>query len=60
MTESVVHEPELFEAVIKAYHIDTSDFVINTAHNIRSGEGNHNQWEHVAILYWYLIWGRLH
>ena len=30
MKEGIVHEPELFEWVIKAYNIDTSDFVINT------------------------------
>lgn len=31
--KGIVHEPEIFEAVIKGYHIDTKDFVINTAHN---------------------------
>jgi len=42
MKEGVVHQPELFEAVVKGYHVDTSDYVINTAHNRRSREGHHN------------------
>ncbi len=42
MKEGIVHEPELFEAVVKGYNVDTSNYVINTAHNIRAGEGNHN------------------
>jgi hypothetical protein len=42
MKEGVVHHPELFEAAIKGYNIDTSNFVINTAHNIRMNEGTHN------------------
>jgi len=37
-----VHHPELFEAVVKGYNVDTSDFVINTAHNVRSREGSPN------------------
>lgn len=37
-----VHEPELFEAALKGYNIDTSDFVINTADNLRYREPNHN------------------
>jgi len=37
-----VHHPELFEAVLKGYNIDTSDFVINTAHNVRVREGSPN------------------
>eukprot|EP01016_Furgasonia_blochmanni_P003032 TRINITY_DN1118_c0_g1_i4.p2 TRINITY_DN1118_c0_g1~~TRINITY_DN1118_c0_g1_i4.p2 ORF type:complete len:256 (-),score=20.96 TRINITY_DN1118_c0_g1_i4:196-963(-) len=42
MKQGVVHHPELFEAVVKGYNIDTSDFVINTAHNLRAMEGNHH------------------
>lgn len=42
MKEGVVHHPELFEAAVKGFNIDTTDFVINTAHNIRYKEGNHN------------------
>lgn len=42
MKEGVVHHPELFEAALKGYNIDTSDFVINTAHNIRAMEGHAN------------------
>lgn len=34
--KGVVHEPELFEAVMKAYNVDTTDFVINTEHNYRA------------------------
>ncbi|CAK84399.1 unnamed protein product (macronuclear) [Paramecium tetraurelia] len=41
--ERVVHHPELFEAATKGYVIDTSNFVINTAHNIRQFEGYQNQ-----------------
>lgn len=37
-----VHHPELFEAVVKGYNIDTTDFVINTADNMRFREPNHN------------------
>jgi len=37
-----VHHPELFESITKGYNIDTSDYVINTAHNVRSREGNAN------------------
>ena len=40
--EGVVHEPEIFEAVMKGYHVDTTDFTINTAHNIRALEGHRN------------------
>lgn len=43
MREGIVHHPELFEAVLKGYNIDTSDFVINTADNLRAREGNYNQ-----------------
>lgn len=42
MTEGVIHHPELFEAAMKGYNIDTSDFEINTAHNLRALEGNPN------------------
>ena len=40
--EGMVHQPELFEAVVKGYNVDTSDFVINTAHNERALEPNLN------------------
>eukprot|EP01017_Pseudomicrothorax_dubius_P000193 TRINITY_DN0_c1327_g1_i1.p2 TRINITY_DN0_c1327_g1~~TRINITY_DN0_c1327_g1_i1.p2 ORF type:complete len:134 (-),score=40.54 TRINITY_DN0_c1327_g1_i1:65-466(-) len=40
--KGVIHHPELFEAVCKGYNIDTSDYVINTAHNHRAREGHHN------------------
>lgn len=43
MKEGVVHEPELLEAALKGYNIDTSDFVINTSNNLRSREGHYNQ-----------------
>ena len=42
MKEGVVHHPELLEAALKGYNIDTSDFTINTSHNLRSYEGIHN------------------
>jgi len=42
LKQGVVHHPEMFEAVCKGYNVDTSDFVINTAHNIRSREGSTN------------------
>ena len=42
MKEGTVHQPEIFEMVMKGYNIDTSDFVINTEHNIRFNEPNHN------------------
>lgn len=42
MKEGTVHHPELFEAIVKGYNIDTSDYTINTAHNLRAREGNHN------------------
>ncbi len=45
MKEGVVHHPELFEAVVKGYNIDTNDFVINTANNVRAREGSYNDWE---------------
>ena len=44
MKEGTVHHPELFEAIVKGYNIDTSDFTINTAHNLRVREGDHNNW----------------
>lgn len=40
--EGTVHQPELFEAAVKGYNIDTSDFVINTAHDDRVLEPNFN------------------
>ena len=42
MKEGTVHQPEVFEMVLKGYNIDTSDFVINTEHNIRFNEPSHN------------------
>lgn len=42
MKEGKVHQPEVFEMVIKGYNIDTSDFTINTEHNVRFNEPNHN------------------
>ena len=42
LKEGVVHQPELFEAAMKGYNIDTSDFVINTANNERAVEPNYN------------------
>lgn len=44
MKEGTVHQPEVFEMVLKGYNIDTSDFTINTEHNIRFNEPNHNYW----------------
>jgi hypothetical protein len=38
-----VHHPELFEAAVKGYNIDTTDFTINTADNIRYREPNYDQ-----------------
>ncbi len=40
--EGTVYQPELFEAALKGFNIDTSDFVINTADNERVFEGSHN------------------
>jgi hypothetical protein len=42
MKEGTVHQPEVFEMVLKGYNIDTSDFSINTDHSIRYNEPNHN------------------
>jgi hypothetical protein len=42
MKEGVVHHPEIFEAVTKGYHIDTTNYVINTAHNERAREPHFN------------------
>jgi hypothetical protein len=39
-----VHHPELLEATLKGYNIDTTDFTINTADNVRFREPNHDQW----------------
>ena len=41
--KGIVHEPELFEAVIKGNHIDTTDFSINTAHNELHYQGHYNR-----------------
>lgn len=40
--EGVVHEPELFEQVVRGYNIDTTDFEINTEDNIRWMEPSSN------------------
>jgi len=42
MKEGTVHQPEVFEMVMKGYNIDTSDFEINTANNVRFKEPNDN------------------
>ena len=42
MKEGTVHQPEVFEMVLKGYNIDTSDFVINTDHSRRAWEPTHN------------------
>ena len=42
MKEGTVHQPEVFEMVLKGYNIDTSDFVINTDHSVRFAEPTHN------------------
>lgn len=43
MKEGTVHEPEIFEAVTRGYHLDTSDFVINTSDNERALEPHYNK-----------------
>ena len=42
MKEGIVHQPEIFEQVMKGYNIDTSDFTINTEDNLRFNEPNKN------------------
>jgi hypothetical protein len=42
MKEGIVHHPEVFEAITKGYHIDTSDYTINTAHDERAREPSYN------------------
>lgn len=42
MKEGTVHQPEIFEWVMKGYNIDTSNFVINTAETTRFNEPNKN------------------
>ena len=44
LKEGVVHHPELMEAALKGFNIDTSDFTINTAEVSRAREGNHGHW----------------
>lgn len=41
--KGTVHEPELFESVLKGFHIDTSDFVINTANEELHWAGHYNR-----------------
>lgn len=40
LEEGKVYHPELFEAALKGFNIDTTDFVINTAEVSRAREGN--------------------
>lgn len=42
MKEGIVHHPEIFEAVCKGFRVDTSNYSINTAHNVRVHEGHYN------------------
>ena len=42
MKEGTVHQPEIFDMVMKGYNIDTSDFAINTEHNERFAEPTMN------------------
>lgn len=42
MKEGTVHQPELFEAAVKGFHVDTSDFTINTLLDERTREPHHN------------------
>ena len=42
MKEGTVHNPEIFEMVLKGYNIDTSDFVINTENSVRFLEPTNN------------------
>lgn len=51
-----MHHPELLEAIVKGYNIDTSDFIINTAHNSRSREGNYNHWKTFIIIIKLYTW----
>lgn len=42
MKDSKVHQPEIFEQVLKGYNIDDSDYEINTEDNTRWLEPNYN------------------
>lgn len=42
MKEGIVHQPEVFEMVLKGYNIDTSDFTINNDHSVRAFEPTDN------------------
>ena len=42
MKEGTVHQPEVFEMVLKGYNIDTSDFTINTDNSLRYNEPTNN------------------
>jgi hypothetical protein len=42
LKEGTVHEPELLEAALKGFEIDTSNFRINTLHVERFNEPNIN------------------
>lgn len=42
MKEGTVHQPEIFEMVMKGYNVDTSDFVVNTQETLRFAEPNKN------------------
>jgi hypothetical protein len=41
--KGTVHEPELFEAAMKGFHIDTTNFSINTSHDKLVWEGHYNR-----------------
>jgi len=51
MKEGTVHQPEVFEMALKGYNIDTSDFTINTEHNVRFNEPNNNMWTLQSIMH---------
>jgi hypothetical protein len=42
MKEGTVHQPEIFDMVMKGYNIDTTDFSINTTETLRFAEPNAN------------------
>lgn len=42
MKEGTVHQPEIFDQVLRGYNIEDSDYEINTEDNIRWMEGSKN------------------
>lgn len=40
--KGIVHQPEIFEQVMRGYNIDDTDYEINTEDNVRWLEPNHN------------------